>query len=157
MAIVSPHDKNPLIDGRQSERAMEIRRGCQRLLRDHRYSMLPELTLSNGRRTDIIAVGEKGEIWIIEIKSSIEDFKVDQKWPEYRDFCDRLFFASLKDVPQDIFPDDCGFILADAFGGHILRDAPEHKLTASRRKSLMLRYARAASDRLLAAELAATQ
>jgi hypothetical protein len=155
MPIVSPHDSNPLIDGRQSDRAMTIRRGVQRLLRDHRFSMLPELTLVSGRRTDIIAVGEKGEIWIVEIKSSIEDFRVDNKWPEYRDFCDRLFFATLQDVPQEIFPEDCGFILADGFGGHVLREAPEHKLSGARRKALMLRFARAAADRLLAAELAA--
>ena len=147
--------KNPLIDGRQSERAMEIRRGCQRLLRDHRFSMLPELTLQSNRRADIIAVGEKGEIWIIEIKSSIEDFKVDQKWPDYRDYCDRLYFATLQDVPQEIFPKDCGFIVADNFGGHILRDAPEHKLSSARRKAVMLRFARSAADRLLRAEQAA--
>jgi hypothetical protein len=155
MTIISPHDKNSLIDGRQSERAMSIRRGVQRLLRDFRFSMLPELTLVTGRRTDIIAVGEKGEIWIIEIKSSIEDFKVDNKWPEYRDYCDRLFFATLQDVPQEIFPEDCGFIVADNFGGHMLREAPEHKLLGGRRKSLMLRFARTAADRLLVAEIAA--
>lgn len=51
-----------------------------------------EVSLANGRRADIAAVAASGEIWIVEIKSSIEDFRTDQKWPEYRDYCDRLFF-----------------------------------------------------------------
>ncbi len=155
MAIVSLHDKNPLIDGRQSERAILIRRGMQRLLRSMRFSVLPELTLASGRRADLIAVSSKGEIWIIEIKSSIEDFRVDRKWPEYRQHCDRLFFATYTDVPLDIFPEDCGLFLSDGYGADMIRDAPEHRLAGATRKSLMLNYARSAAERLMLAEWAA--
>ncbi|MET3586824.1 hypothetical protein ABID21_002944 [Pseudorhizobium tarimense] len=103
MAILSIANSNPLIDGRQSARAMMVRRGLQILLHEMRHATLPELVLANGRRADLITVSEKGEIWIIEIKTSIEDFRVDRKWPDYRGYCDRLFFATHKDVPLDIF------------------------------------------------------
>ncbi len=81
MPILNLHDSHPLIDGRQSERAMLVRRGVQRLLHAMRLAVLPELSLSSGRRADLIALTPKGEIWIVEIKSSIEDFRVDRKWP----------------------------------------------------------------------------
>lgn len=111
--------------------------------------------MSSGRRADLMTLSEKGDIWIIEIKSSIEDFKVDKKWPDYRQHCDRLFFATHDGVPLSIFPTDCGLILADAYGGHLLRDAPEHRLSAPARKALTQRFARVAAERLLIAELAA--
>lgn len=155
MPILSLHDKNPLQDGRQSERALMIRRGMQRLLHSMRYSILPELSLPSGRRADLVAVSVKGEIWIIEIKSSIEDFRVDKKWPEYRDHCDRLYFATHKEVPLEIFPEDCGLFLSDGYGAHMVREAPEHKLSGATRKSLMLNYSRTAAQRLMMAELAA--
>ena len=94
MTRVSIANSNPLIDGRQSARAMMVRRGLQILLTDMRHATLPELALANGRRADLVTVSEKGEIWIIEIKTSIEDFRVDRKWPDYRAYCDRLFFAT---------------------------------------------------------------
>ena len=107
-----------------------------------------------GRRADLVAVMPKGDIWIIEIKTSIEDFRVDRKWPEYRLFCDRFFFATHPDVPADIFPEEAGFILSDGYGAEILREAPEHRLAAPTRKALTLRIARTSSARLTAAELA---
>lgn len=155
MTIVSLHDNNPLIDGRQSERAMLVRRGMQRLLHSMRLAVLPELSLSSGRRADLITLSPKGEIWIIEIKSSIEDFKVDRKWPDYRLHCDRLFFATHKEVPLEIFPEDCGLFLSDGYGAHMIREAPEHKLSAPARKALTLNFSRTAAQRLLLAELAA--
>lgn len=155
MTLVSIAVNNPLIDGRQSDRAMMIRRGVQILLSDMRFALLPELTLSNGRRADLVALSEKGDIWIIEIKSSIEDFRVDQKWPDYRGYCDRLFFATHAGVPIDIFPEDCGLFLSDGYSGHILREAPEHRLPPATRKSVTLDFSRAAAQRLLAAEWAA--
>lgn len=154
MAIISPFARNPLIDGRQSERAMMIRRGVQRLIIMMGGTSLPEIPLASGRRADLVALMRNGAIWIIEIKSSIEDFRTDQKWPDYRLYCDRFFFASLPDVPSEIFPEDCGYMLADAFGAELMRDAPEHRLAAPSRKSLMLRLARIGSARLTAAELA---
>ncbi len=156
MPLVSPHRTSPLIDGRQSERAMSVRRGVQRLFCDMRLSVLPELTLASGRRADLVALGPKAEIWIVEIKTSIEDFRVDRKWPDYREFCDRLFFATHRQVPLEIFPEDCGLILSDGYGAELRRDAPEHGLAPARRKALTLQFARAAADRLLTAELAAT-
>ncbi|KPF42936.1 MmcB family DNA repair protein [Rhizobium sp. AAP43] len=152
MTIVSIGVNNPLIDGRQSERAMLIRRGVQVLLSEMGLALLPELTLSNGRRADLIALTDKGEIWIIEIKSSVEDFRVDRKWHEYRGFCDRLFFATHAGVPASIFPEDCGLLLSDGYGGHILRDAPEHRLAPATRKAVTLNFSRAAAHRLMQAE-----
>ena len=154
MPIVSPFVQNPLADGRQSERAMIVRRGVQRLMRDMGAHVLPELSLVTGRRADLVALTRQGDIWIIEIKSSIEDFRVDRKWPEYRLHSDRFFFATHPDVPAAIFPEECGFILSDGYGAEIMREAPEHRLAAATRKALMLRIARAGAARLLAAELA---
>lgn len=154
MPLIDLHSKNPLEDGRQSARAMRIRRGVQLLLAEMGAAHLPELTLASGRRADISALFRDGSIWIVEIKSSIEDMKADSKWPDYRDYCDRLFFATLEDVPEEIFPPDCGFIRADTHGAALLRDAPEHRLAAARRKAVTLRIAQAASQRLYAAELA---
>jgi hypothetical protein len=154
MPIISPILSNPLADGRQSDRAMLVRRGVQRLLMAMGAHVLPEICLASGRRADLVALTPQGDIWIIEIKSSIEDFRVDRKWPEYRLHSDRFFFATHPGVPADIFPDECGFILSDGYGAEILREAPEHRLPPATRKSLMLRIARAGAARLLAAELA---
>nr|CAD6618255.1 DNA repair protein MmcB-related protein [Rhizobium sp. Khangiran2] len=154
MTLVSIANDNPLIDGRQSARAMMVRRGLQILLDEMRHATLPELVLANGRRADLVTVSEKGEIWIIEIKTSIEDFRVDCKWPDYRAYCDRLFFATHREVPLDIFPQECGLLLSDGYGAHLMRDAPDHRLAPATRKSLMLNFSRAAARRLLMAEWA---
>jgi len=154
MPIVSPFAANPLVDGRQSARAMLVRRGVQRLLADMGMHILPELSLATGRRADLIALTRTGDIWIIEIKSSVEDFRVDRKWPQYRLHADRFFFATHPEVPAGIFPEDAGFILSDGYGAEILREAPEHRLSAAARKALMLRIARAGAARLMAAEIA---
>ena len=135
-------------DGRQSETALLVGRGTRRLLRGLGFSTVSELTLASNRRADLVALGPDGTIFIVEIKSSIDDFRVDQKWPDYRLHCDRLFFAIPESVPQEIMPEDAGLILADAYGAEILRDAPEHKLAAATRKSMLLNIARAAADRL---------
>ena len=145
MTILSLHATNPLVDGRQSEKAMLVRRGMQALLADLRHVALPEVPLSSGRRADLLTLSEKGEIWIIEIKSSIEDFRVDRKWPEYRAHCDRLFFATHPDVPVDIFPEEAGLFVSDGYGAHLLREAPEHRLAPATRKALTLSVARFAT------------
>ncbi|RYC04831.1 MmcB family DNA repair protein [Ciceribacter ferrooxidans] len=157
MTILSIAVNNPLIDGRQSERALLVRRGVQVLLSDMRQAVLPELSLSSGRRADLVSLSEKGELWIIEIKSSIEDFRVDRKWPDYRAHCDRLFFATHGEVPLDIFPEDCGLLLSDGYGAHIVRDAPEHRLAPATRKAMMLNFSRTAAQRLMMAEWAASR
>ena len=155
MAIVSPVPvANPLVDGRQSQRALMVRHGVQRLFLQMGATLIAELCLVTGRRADLVALMRNGDIWIIEIKSSVEDFRVDRKWPEYRLFSDRFFFATHPDVPAEIFPDECGFILSDGYGAEILRDAPEHRLAAPTRKALTLQMARAGAARLMAAEMA---
>ncbi|WOC15827.1 MmcB family DNA repair protein [Pseudochrobactrum sp. MP213Fo] len=157
MPIISPFQQNPLIDGRQSDYALLVRRGVQRLCLDLNVTVLPEVSLRSGRRADLIGITRKGEIWIIEIKSSVEDWKADQKWPDYRAFCDRLFFATHPQVPSEIFPQDCGFILSDGYGAEILRDAPEHKLAPATRKALTLQIARIGANRLMLAELSGVE
>lgn len=156
MTILSIAAKNPLIDGRQSDRAMLVRRGVQILLNDMRHAILPELSLASGRRADLISLTDKGEIWIVEIKTSIEDFRVDRKWPDYRAHCDRLFFATHGDVPLEIFPPDCGLLLSDGYGAHMIREAPEHRLPPATRKAVTLSFSRAAAQRLMIAEWGAT-
>src|SRR5438477_3113479 len=138
------------VDGRQSANALAIARGTTRLLRSLGYSVVSELPLASGRRADLTALGGGGELWIVEIKSSVADFRADQKWMDYRLHCDRLFFATTLDVPCEIFPQDTGLIVADAFGAAIHCEAPEHRLHAATRKSMMLAFARAAALRLSA-------
>ncbi|MEX0345287.1 MAG: MmcB family DNA repair protein [Rhizobiaceae bacterium] len=157
MPLVSPHSNNPLEDGRQSARALLVRRGVQKLFSELGAAVLPELTLSGGRRADLVVLGPKGEFLIIEIKSSIEDLRADLKWREYRQHCDRFYFATHPEVPTDIFPSDAGFILSDGHGAEILREASEHKLAGATRKALMLRFARVSANRLLAAEIAGVE
>src|ERR1700675_1728344 len=137
-------------DGRQSETALAVARGTQRLLLALGLSCVAELSLLSGRRADLVALGGDGEIWIVEIKSSVADFRADQKWTDYRMHCDRLFFATTVEVPCDIFPRDTGLIVADAFGAAITCDAPEHRLHAATRKSMLLAFARTAALRLAA-------
>ncbi|QDZ02203.1 MmcB family DNA repair protein [Nitratireductor mangrovi] len=153
MPIVSPIPSNPLADGRQSERALIIRRGVQRMLLAMNAHVLPELSLASGRRADLVAIMRNGEFWIVEIKSSVEDFRVDRKWPVYRQHSDRFFFATHPDVPASIFPAECGFILSDGYGAEIVREAPEHRLAPATRRALMLRFARAGAARVTVAEM----
>ena len=149
MSLNTPAASVP-VDGRQSPTAAAIARGTARLLRAHGYSVVSELPLPSGRRADLVALGGDGEILIVEIKSSVADFRADQKWMEYRLHCDRLYFATVAAVPRDIFPEDAGLIVADTFGASIVCDAPEHRLAATRRRSVMLRFAHAAALRLQA-------
>jgi hypothetical protein len=137
-------------DGRQSPTARAIARGATRLLHTFGHSVVSELPLASGRRADLVALAADGEIWIVEIKSSIADFRADRKWMDYRRHCDRLFFATTVDVPCGIFPADTGLIVADAFGGSIMCEAPRHALHGATRKRMLLAFARAAALRLSA-------
>ncbi len=139
---------DPLTDGRQSENALLVWRGTARLFRAMNYACLPELTLASGRRADLVALGPRHEIIIVEVKSSVADFRADNKWPEYQDFCDRFYFATHEAVPLDIFPQEAGLILSDGYGAEILRDGPNRKLNAPTRKAVILRFAQAAANRL---------
>jgi len=138
------------VDGRQSQTALAVARGTARLLHAHGRCVVSELPLPSGRRADLVALDPGGEIWIIEIKSSIADFRTDQKWHDYRAHCDRLFFATTVEVPCEIFPPDVGLIVADAFGASVVCEAPEHRLHGTTRKSMMLAFARAPALRLSA-------
>src|SRR5690349_21126421 len=135
-------------DGRQSETALAVARGTMRLLISLGFCCVSELPLPSGRRADLVALDGGGEIWIVEIKSSVADFRADQKWQDYRLHCDRLFFATTLDVPCEIFPKDTGLIVADAFGAQIMCEAPEHKLAAATRKNMLLRISHCAALRL---------
>jgi hypothetical protein len=138
------------VDARQSPAALVVARGTTRLLHSLGFSVVAELPLASGRRADLVALGGDGEVWIVEIKSSVADFRADQKWSDYRLHCDRLFFATASEVPRHIFPPDAGLIVADAFGASIMSEAPEHRLHAATRKRTMLSFARAAALRLAA-------
>lgn len=139
----------PLVDLRQSATALRVQRGAMRMLRErHDMACYAEVPLSNGRRADILAVGPKGEIWIVEIKSSLIDFQVDRKWPEYREFSDKFFFAKPPELDTAIFPESEGLIVADGHDGAILRDSPDTPLAPARRKALMLKLARMGADRI---------
>lgn len=137
-------------DGRQSPAALAIRRGVLRHFAALGLIGIPELCLASGRRADIAALDGKGEVSIVEIKSSIADFRADQKWPDYRAHCDRLYFAVAPDFPLDILPDETGILVADAFGAAMIRPAPLHPLPAATRKALLIRIARAGAGRLTA-------
>ncbi len=130
----------PAPDRRQSETALAIARGTARLLRSLGFSCISELPLPSGRRADLVALNERGEIWIVEIKSSIEDLRADQKWQDYRMHCDRLFFAFTQDLPCEIFPAQTG--------AHLHCEAPEHRLPAPTRKLMTVRFAMAAAQRI---------
>ena len=125
-----------------------LARGVARGLRQYDFATIEEFVPSAGLRVDVMALGPKGEIWVIECKSSLADYRADQKWQGYLEWCDRFFWAVGPDFPDGILPDDTGLIRADAYGGEILRMGPDKPLPAARRKSLTLRFARHAALRL---------
>ncbi|GGH08346.1 hypothetical protein GCM10007036_03790 [Alsobacter metallidurans] len=138
----------PPVDGRQSETASAVCRGTRRLLTGLGFASVTELPLASGRRADIVALGPDGSVWIVEIKSSVEDFRTDRKWPDYRAHCDRLYFAIPGHVPEGIMPPDAGLIVADAYGAAVLRDPDEHRMPAATRKALLIRFGQACAGRL---------
>lgn len=141
---------DPLPTARQArpEVTIAVCRGACRLMRQTGHSVLLELPLPDGRRADIFAVGRGGELVIVEVKSSIEDWRVDGKWPDYLDWCDQLYVAVPVDFPQSLIPAEIGLIVADAYGGEILRHPPRQPVVAARRKALLIDCARQASERL---------
>lgn len=127
-----------------------LARGVCRALLGHDFVPLVEMVPAPGLRVDVIAVGPKGEIWVVECKSSRADFTSDRKWHGYLGYCDRFFFAVDAEFPQDILPDDTGLILADSYGAEILRMPDELSLPAARRKVVMRGVARQAARQLQA-------
>ena len=138
--------QNPDIDDAQA-----LARGAARLFWQLGYSAMPEFILPDGRRADLFCVGRKGEIAIIEVKSGVADFRADNKFEDYAEYCDTFYFAVSQRFPHDLIPPHCGLIIADGFGGAIVRESPLEKLAAARRKSITLRFARVAADRVMRA------
>jgi hypothetical protein len=126
----------------------QVTRGVCRYLSDLGYRLLTEFTLRNGRRADVIGLADDGGVVIVEVKTSVADLKADQKWPEYDDFCDQLFFAVPRDFPLDLLPTECGVLVADSWGADEIREADVVPLHASRRRVLTLKFARKAAQRL---------
>ncbi len=126
-----------------------VTRGAARLFVALGYAPLLEVGLPNGRRADIMAIGPRGQIAMAEVKSGLDDFRVDRKWGEYRPWCDAFFFAVAPEFPRAILPEEPGLIVADAFDGAVLRDAPVVPLAGARRKSLTIAFARLAATRAL--------
>ena len=135
--------------GRNSEAAEAMARGITRLMRNRDETCLTEFTLKTGRRVDVITLDRKGLFTVIEIKSSIADFRSDNKWHEYLDFCDRFYFAVPLKFPTNILPTKNGLIIADGYSAEILRESTPRSMNAARRKALTLRFARTAATRLM--------
>ncbi len=133
-------------DGRL--RAIRLARGISRLLGSLGFSSVHEFVLPTGRRVDVAGLGAKGELVFVEIKTSLADFRSDFKWESYCEFCDRFFFAVPDDFPQAVLPEEVGLIIADPYGGAILREAPAWSLAGARRKAMLLRFAHHAAARL---------
>jgi hypothetical protein len=134
--------------GESAPLAGEITRGVIRLFGALGLVSVTELTLANGRRADIAALGPDGEIRIVEVKSSVADYRSDQKWPAYEAFCDRFYFAVAASFPREILPERTGLIIADGFGGAVVRAPDPERLAGARRKAMTLRFARLAASRL---------
>ncbi|MEQ8294032.1 MAG: MmcB family DNA repair protein [Roseovarius sp.] len=127
-----------------------LARGVCRHLASHDFVCVEEFMPERGRRVDVMALGPKGEIWVIECKSSRADFMSDGKWEGYLGWCDRYFWAVDEAFPSDLLPPETGLIMADAYDAEIIRMAPEDKLPAARRTALTRRFARHAARRLQA-------
>ncbi len=138
--------------GARPEATLAVTRGVCRLWRARSWTPLLEVPLADGRRADVLALADDGTVAIVEVKSSVEDYRADAKWTDYLAWCDRFYFAVGTQFPQALLPDTAGLIMADAFGGDILRDDPrpvaETRLAAGRRKALTLRCARLGAERL---------
>ncbi len=142
------HDPLICADGRQSQAAAELQRGVCRALRALGHSVLAELPLANGRRADVVALSGSGDVLIVEIKSCLMDYRTDGKWHDYLEYCDRLYFAVAADFPCEVIPEHAGLILADRYGAELVRQPAEARLSAARRKAMMLCFARAEALRL---------
>jgi hypothetical protein len=127
-----------------------LARGVARALRGLDFVSVEELVPGPGLRVDLMGLGPKGEVWVIECKSGRADFMTDRKWQGYLEWCDRFFWAVDADFPTDLLPDGTGLILADAYDAEIVRMGPETPLTPARRKVMVQKIARHAALRLQA-------
>ncbi|WP_435231352.1 MmcB family DNA repair protein [Pseudopelagicola sp. nBUS_20] len=125
-----------------------LARGVSRHLRSYGFVSIEEFVPNRGLRVDLMALGPKGELWVVECKSSRIDFTTDKKWQGYLDWCDRYFWAVDIAFPTELLPDDTGLIMADGYGAEIIRMGPEDKLPAARRKKMLQKFAMDAARRL---------
>ncbi|MEM7692852.1 MAG: MmcB family DNA repair protein [Pseudomonadota bacterium] len=147
MPLLHVFDTDPGRDGRQSDRAMMVRRGTMRLLREMGFAAVPEVTLPSGRRADLVALAGDGAIAIIEVKSSVADLRADGKWQDYRRYCDRFWFATCPEVVPHL-PAGEGVIVSDGFDADVITDAPFARMSAATRRAVTLRVAQTAARRL---------
>jgi hypothetical protein len=126
-----------------------VTRGAARLWVALGWAPLAEVPLPNGRRADLMVLSPRGEIAIVEVKSSLEDYRVDRKWGEYAPFCDQFYFAVAPEFPREILPEGPGLIVADGFGGAVLTPSPVTPLAGARRKALTLAFGRLAALRAM--------
>ena len=127
-----------------------LARGVGRLLQGHGFVSVEEFVPVTGLRVDVMGLGPKSEIWVVECKSSRVDFTSDAKWQGYLDWCDRYFWAVDEAFPTDLLPEGTGLMIADAYDGEILRMAPDQRLAPARRKVLLHKFATHAARRLQA-------
>ncbi len=139
----------PEVCGRP-EATRHVTRGARRYLRACGFAVIGELPLPNGRRADLVALAPDGGLRIVEVKSSQEDFRADQKWTWYRDYCDRFYFAIPVDLDAGPFPEDAGLIVADAHGAMVAREAPALRLPPASRKAMLVRFGALAAERYCA-------
>ena len=144
MTLPAPLDMPRLMPGQL------LARGVSRHLLGHDFVTLEEVVPTPGLRVDVMALGPKGEIWVVECKSGRADFRTDRKWQGYLDWCDRFFWAVDADFPTDLLPQGTGLILADGYDAEILRMGPETPLAGARRKMMVQKFARHAALRLQA-------
>ena len=143
---MSVRDENSILEF--SSATADITRGAGRLLTDLGYDWLSEFSLATGKRVDLIGVSRRGAVAIVEVKSSLADFRADGKWQGYLAWCDHFYFAVAAGFPREVLPGDQGLIVADEYGAAVVREAAPARLHASRRKALTLRFARKAARRL---------
>ncbi|MEM1363508.1 MAG: MmcB family DNA repair protein [Pseudomonadota bacterium] len=124
-----------------------LARGVSRCLRELDFACAEEFIPASGFRVDVAALGKKGEVWIVECKSSRADFSSDSKWEGYLPFCDRFFWAVGAEFPTEILPKGTGLIIADPYGAEILTMPEEQRLSGARRSALTRRLARHAAFR----------
>lgn len=125
-----------------------LQRGVARHLGHLGFACLEEFVPARGLRVDVLALGTKGEIWVVECKSGLPDFRSDGKWQNYLEWCDRYFWAVDASFPVEVLPEGTGLIIADAYDAEVIRMAPEDKLAAARRKALTHKFATQSARRL---------
>jgi len=142
-----PNEGLPVANGA----ARRIARGVCRLLGDMGYATMLEFKLRSRRQVDVMGLDREARFVIVEVKSSLGDFRADRKWPDYLDYCDLFYFAVDCDFPVIELPAECGVIVADFYSAAVLRPASEQPLNGARRRAQTLRFAISAAERLGAA------